>query len=102
MSQESLQNIAKHSQATHVNLSLREADKSIRLSVADNGAGFSAETAPGKPMSFGLAGMQERARLLGGKLNVRSQPGKGVAVRLVLPKGSATVVVHGKNTRTLN
>ena len=102
VSQESLQNIAKHSQATHVNLSLREADKSIRLSVADNGAGFSAETAPGKPMSFGLAGMQERARLLGGKLNVRSQPGKGVAVRLVLPKDSATVVVHGKNTRTLN
>src|ERR1039458_5659134 len=35
--------------------------------------------------------MQERARLLGGQLNVRSQPGKGVAVRLVLPKDSATV-----------
>jgi len=102
VSQESLQNIAKHSQATHVNLSLREADKSIRLSVADNGAGFSVEAAAGKPMSFGLAGMQERARLLGGQLNVCSQPGRGVAVRLVLPKGSATVVVHGKNTHTLN
>ena len=102
VSQESLQNIAKHSQATHVNLSLREADKSIRLSVADNGAGFSAEAAPGKPMSFGLAGMQERARRLGGKLNVRSHAGKGVVVQLELPKDSATVVVHGKNTRTLN
>jgi signal transduction histidine kinase len=79
-----------------------EADKSIRLSVTDNGTGFSAEAAPGKPMSFGLAGMQERARLLGGKLNVCSRPGKGVAVRLVLPKDAATVVVHGKNTRTLN
>src|ERR1039458_9785029 len=102
VSQESLQNIAKHSQATHINLSLREADKSIRLSVADNGAGFSAEAAPGKPMSFGLAGMQERARRLGGKLNVRSHAGKGVVVQLELPKDSATVVVHGKNTRTLN
>lgn len=102
VSQESLQNIAKHSQATHVNLSLREADKSIRLSVVDNGAGFSAEAAPGKPMSFGLAGMRERARLLGGALDIRSRPGKGVAIRLVLPKDSATVVVHGKNTRTLN
>jgi signal transduction histidine kinase len=102
VSQESLQNIVKHSQATHVNLSLMEADKSIRLSVTDNGTGFSAEAAPGKPMSFGLAGMQERARLLGGKLNVCSRPGKGVAVRLVLPKDAATVVVHGKNTRTLN
>jgi signal transduction histidine kinase len=100
--QESLQNIAKHSQATHVNLSLRQADKSIRLSVTDNGAGFSAETAPAKPMSFGLAGMQERARLLGGRLNICSQPGRGVAVKLVLPNDSATVVVHGKNTRTFN
>ena len=102
VSQESLQNIAKHSQATHVNLSLREADKSIRLSVADNGAGFSAEAAAGKPMSFGLAGMRERARLLGGTLNVCGRQGKGVAVELVLPKDSATAVVHGKNTRTLN
>jgi signal transduction histidine kinase len=101
VSQESLQNIAKHSQATRVNLSLQDADKCIRLSVTDNGAGFSTKAAS-KPMSFGLAGMQERARLLGGKLNVSSQPGKGVAVRLVLPKDSARVVLHGKNTRTFN
>ena len=77
VAQECLQNVAKHSQATHVNLSLRSADKSIRLSVADNGAGFCAETAESKPMSFGLAGMRERAALLGGTLAVRSAPGKG-------------------------
>jgi glucose-6-phosphate-specific signal transduction histidine kinase len=53
-------------------------------------------------MSFGLAGMRERARLLGGTLNVCGRQGKGVAVELVLPKDSATAVVHGKNTRTLN
>jgi signal transduction histidine kinase len=86
VSQESLQNIAKHSQATHVNLCLREADKNIRLSVTDNGNGFDAATAAAKPGSFGLAGMQERARLLGGKLRVLSAPGRGVAVRLELPR----------------
>src|SRR5271157_1297609 len=74
VAQECLQNIAKHSRASRVNLSLLTADKSIRLSVADNGAGFCAETARNQPMSFGLAGMRERAALLGGTLAVRSAP----------------------------
>lgn len=101
VAQESLQNIAKHSQATHVNLSLRAADKSIRLSVLDNGAGFSAETADSKPMSFGLAGMRERAAILGGTLAVRSAPGKGVSVSLHLP-GTAQVAPNGEDSSTIN
>ena len=56
VAQESLQNVAKHSRATKVNVSLRCADKKIRLSVRDNGAGFSADRALSKPQSFGLAG----------------------------------------------
>ena len=92
VAQESLQNIAKHSQATDVNLFLREADKSIRLTVTDNGAGFSTEAAPGKPASFGLVGMRERARLLGGRLNVCNRPGIGVAIDLVLPRDFVMVV----------
>jgi signal transduction histidine kinase len=102
VAQECLQNIAKHSQATHVNLSLRTADKSIRLSVVDNGAGFCAEAARNQPMSFGLAGMRERAALLGGTLAVRSAPGKGATVALQLPRSSAPVARYGKNSRTLN
>ena len=85
VTQECLQNIAKHSQATQVNLSLHSADKKIRLSIADNGAGFCAETAGRKPMSFGMAGMRERAALLGGTLAVLSAPGKGTSVVLELP-----------------
>ena len=77
VAQECLQNIAKHSQATHVNLSLRAADKSIRLSVSDNGAGFSAETVGNKPMSFGLAGMRERAAILGGTSRGTKRAGQG-------------------------
>ena len=102
VAQECLQNIAKHSGATQVNLSLRSADKSIRLSVADNGAGFCAETARNQPMSFGLAGMRERAALLGGTLAVRSAPGDGARITLQLPRNSAPVTRNGKNSRTLD
>jgi signal transduction histidine kinase len=102
VAQECLQNIAKHSQATHVNISLGTADKSIRLSVADNGAGFCAETARNQPMSFGLAGMRERAALLGGTLAVRSAPGVGARIILQLPRSSAPVTRNGKNSRTLD
>ena len=102
VAQECLQNIAKHSRATQVNLSLGTADKSIRLSVADNGAGFCAETARNQPMSFGLAGMRERAALLGGTLAVRSAPGVGARIILQLPRSSAPVTRNGKNSRTLD
>jgi signal transduction histidine kinase len=99
VAQESLQNIAKHARATQVNLSLECTDKSIRLRVADNGVGFAVEEASGRPMSFGLAGMRERAELLGGTLAVRSSPGKGCAVALRMPAAD-TVALHGKNSRT--
>jgi signal transduction histidine kinase len=102
VAQESLQNIVKHSQATRVKLLVQSTDKSIRLSVSDNGAGFLKEAALSKPMSFGLAGMRERAALLQGALAIRSAPGKGVTVMLELPQGSAAVTLHGKNSRIVD
>ena len=101
VAQESLQNIAKHSQATHVNLLLLGADKKVRLSISDNGLGFCADKPLGKPMSFGLAGMRERAALLGGSLSVRSAPGKGTQVVLEVPD-SARVADHVEDSRTNN
>ena len=92
VAQECLQNISKHSGATRVNLSLTSADKRFRLSVRDNGAGFAAASPSVKPLSFGLAGMQERAVLLGGTLAVRSVPGKGATVTLELPFRRAKLV----------
>ena len=85
VAQECLQNAAKHSGAAHVNLSLCAADKGIRLQVSDDGAGFRADAVGGKPMSFGLCGMRERAALLGGTLVVHSAPSKGTRVTLALP-----------------
>jgi signal transduction histidine kinase len=94
VAKEALQNVGKHSQATGVKILLDSADKKIRLSVQDNGAGFSPETAQGKRMSFGLTDMQERAALLGGTLILRSAPGKGATVILELPRASAKKVVR--------
>jgi signal transduction histidine kinase len=102
VAQESLQNAAKHSGAGRVMLSLRTSDRSVRLSVADNGAGFWTDIAKKKPMSFGLTGMRERAALIGGTLDVRSAPGKGVRVLLELPRASAWVANHVEDSRTVN
>jgi signal transduction histidine kinase len=87
--QESLNNAAKHSRASRVNVSVRAADKKIRARISDNGVGFQAEAPCRRPMSFGLAGMRERAELLGGTLAVRSGPGRGTVVVLDVPYGGA-------------
>ena len=102
VAQECLENIVKHSGATRVNLSLGASDKNLRLSVRDNGAGFSADQAWSKPGSFGLSGMRERAGLLGGSLTVRSAPGKGTRIVLDLPLAAAAVNANAKNSRIVN
>lgn len=72
--QECLNNVAKHSQCSHVNVSVATADGKLRLTVADNGVGFSVEEALTKPGSFGLAGIRERVELMGGRCEIRSLP----------------------------
>jgi|ERR1017187_5036790 signal transduction histidine kinase len=88
VAQEALQNAAKHSQATIVKLSVMRTDKVIRTRISDNGLGFQVGVTA-KPMSFGLAGMRERAALLGGRVTVRSARNQGTTVILELPLNSA-------------
>jgi len=95
VAQECLQNVAKHSQAKHVNLFLQSADKRVRLNVRDNGDGFAGKPGASQFPTFGLAGMRERANLLGGTLAIRSEPGKGVAVTLDLPRNPAAMKQNG-------
>jgi signal transduction histidine kinase len=86
--QESLNNIIKHAQATHVNIHLHYDEKNVRISVFDNGVGFDREQVQQKRTSrpsLGLAGMEERAALLGGTLTVQSRPGYGTEVEAVIP-----------------
>ena len=73
----------KHARATRVEVSLEYGPESVVLRVRDDGAGFdSARTQSG---GFGLIGMRERARLLGGDVEIRSEPGEGTLVEATLP-----------------
>ncbi len=90
--QESLNNIIKHSQATHVNIHLHFDEKNVRISVFDNGIGFDQDDIQQKRasrLSLGLAGMEERAALLGGTVTVQSRPGYGTQVEAMIPYQSA-------------
>ncbi len=81
--QESLTNIARHSGATRVRISLRHSAQRIRLTVEDNGRGLPAKGAPYR--GVGLIGMRARARSTGGELALRSVPGRGLTVEADLP-----------------
>jgi signal transduction histidine kinase len=79
--QECCNNIAKHSGADNVNISVSSADGWVRLAVEDNGVGFAVEEALARKDSFGLSGMRERVALLGGRFEVQSYPRSGSRVR---------------------
>ena len=102
VSQECLLNIAKHSSAKTVKLSLRVADSSVRLSVSDDGSGFNGHAAARQPFSYGLSGMRERAALLGGKLETETAPGRGVKVKLELPLAVTPMKTNVENSRTID
>jgi two-component system NarL family sensor kinase len=85
IAQEALQNSLRHAAASHVDLRLEIAPGTVRLTVQDDGRGF----APGGPAEgFGLIGMQERARLLGGSFLVESAPGAGTRITVEVPRGA--------------
>ena len=97
--QESLNNIIKHAKATHVNIHLHYEERNVRISVFDNGVGFDREQVQQKRTSrpsLGLAGMEERAALLGGTLTVQSRPGYGSEIEAVIPyRHSGTGLPYG-------
>jgi signal transduction histidine kinase len=86
--QEALANVAKHSQASHVEVRLIDEGRRITVTVADDGRGFDVAAALGQTgpaQSVGLIGMQERVRLLSGRLEFRSREGGGTLVRVEVP-----------------
>ena len=86
--QESLANIRRHAKATEVEVNLIFDESVVELSIRDNGVGFKSRAASDdekKRGAFGLIGMRERARGLGGTFEVQSKRGKGTLVRVVLP-----------------
>lgn len=85
--QEALRNMWKHAEATQAEVVLEFEESKTRMTVRDNGKGFDLPKAIGdlaREGKLGLAGMQERARLIGGTLMVLSQPGRGTSVTVEL------------------
>ncbi|OIN92370.1 MAG: hypothetical protein AUJ20_07980 [Comamonadaceae bacterium CG1_02_60_18] len=86
--QEALTNISRHAQAQHVDISLRREANHMVLLVADDGCGFDPPAMRERAAtgaSLGVLGMQERATLVGGQLDIRSEPGQGSTVELRCP-----------------
>ncbi len=87
--QEALNNIIKHAQASSVSVSLDYKEKSAYILVRDNGIGFDMDAVKNRigRVSLGLAGMAERAALLGGTVEVHSRRNYGTEVEAVIPYG---------------
>lgn len=94
--QEALNNALKHSGSDHACVRLNEDNGMVRVSVVDEGSGL--DEASGDE-GFGLTGMRERVTLVGGMLNISSQPGSGVTVTAEFPvqrrSSSGNVSGHG-------
>jgi two-component system, NarL family, sensor histidine kinase DegS len=89
IAQEAVHNIERHSEATHVKMSLEYRPEKTRLVIADDGKGFVSPLPPDDPANatkLGLIGMQERARIVGGKLTIRPKLGEGTRIVAELPR----------------
>jgi PAS domain S-box-containing protein len=86
--QESLTNVAKYAKATKIETELFATSNSVTLEVRDNGAGLAAGDLM-KPTSFGVRGMMERVRALGGWLDISGTAGHGTTVMLSIPRRRA-------------
>ncbi len=93
--QECVNNIIKHSKATAAKVEISRNENVINLTIEDNGSGFEMDDNPNNPKSkiqnptsggFGLIGITERAELLGGKIEIRTAPGQGTIVKIIVKK----------------
>ena len=80
---EALTNVRKHAGAREASLRLDVVRGRLRLTVADAGAGFRLRGARGR--GFGLVGIEDRARLVGGRAAIRSAPGRGTTITVTVP-----------------
>ena len=86
--QEALHNIAKHSQATRIDIELNGTSDCLHFTIFDNGVGFAANAPNAKP-GLGLISMRERLHLVGGKLTITTRPGSGTRIEAIVPMAKA-------------
>jgi signal transduction histidine kinase len=82
---EALANVVRHARASRVEIDARQIDERLEVSIRDNGDGFAGESGGEAREGFGLRNMRERARLLGGQLEIVAERGKGTTVLLKIP-----------------
>jgi len=88
--QESLTNVARHSEAKNVNVSLLQKDNQLILTIRDNGIGFE-EGPMATKKTLGLLGMKERSMMMGGVYNITSARGAGTTVTVIIPLSKKAV-----------
>ena len=81
--QEALTNVMRHARAHTVQIELKHENDWLRMTVIDDGAGFS--PAQSRPTSFGLVGVRERVLMLGGSVTLESEPGEGTSLSVAIP-----------------
>ncbi|MFC1976263.1 sensor histidine kinase [Chloroflexota bacterium] len=89
---EAMTNVTRHAQADHISVQMQVEKHHVILNIEDDGLGFDAAawfSSPAERQSLGLAGMRERAGLLGGQLEVISESGHGTKIWAQLPIGGS-------------
>jgi len=94
IAQEALTNVARHSGARRVRITLDRSAEVVRLTIADDGKGLEPKMGQ-EPAGFGMIGMRARARSAGGELSLRSRPGQGLEIEVRVPAGDR---LHAKET----
>jgi signal transduction histidine kinase len=88
IAQEAVVNAARHASAARVDIEVRERDGRVVLTVEDDGIGFDFEQSSSGPDHWGLKNMRERARAIGGELEVRTAPNAGTRVTALGPRST--------------
>ncbi|NHQ91132.1 histidine kinase [Janthinobacterium lividum] len=97
--QESLSNISQHANASRVQVKLEKCRDTVSMSISDNGVGAAID-GRNKLGSFGLVGIEERIKLLGGTFYIESSPGAGMSVHVSVPLGAdATAFPYQEESR---
>jgi PAS domain S-box-containing protein len=89
--QESLTNVARHAKATKVDAALEIENDQLVLTIKDNGKGFDPEANDSR-RTLGLLGMKERAFMMRGQYDIKSTPGEGTLIKVVVPVGNEAVL----------
>lgn len=85
ITQEAVTNMLRHAQAKNLRVQLQRRPEGLSVSIRDDGLGFAPALSPAGQGQRGMAGMAERASLLGGELSVASEPGQGTSIQALFP-----------------